>query len=311
MRKNCFSVLGCLWVLLLMQGCFFKNRPDFITPILKSEVTITLKSTAKKRPVTLYFEVLDLNGDEARYFREFLEKLEKGDREAIKNINKPLPLPFRVYNRPDAVDKTPLVQAIDYALGKRYRPKSGGDVDFNAARYLLEKGADPNTGIHELCSSLWLSGEVGKCGLVLLLSYGAQLDIEDSNLPFMNRRRHLTPGYTPLNYLEDGTPWISQRLRAQYAEKEEEPAPGSEKKPMSPEEIAAAAWRYNAWKREIKPEEQKELKKQYFTDVANQLDATPQHKGTRLNKAFVDYIEKAGVEDNVGANLMQRLRQRT
>lgn len=167
MLKHYFSVLWFMWALWLMQGCSFKKGPDFTTQILKSEVTITL---ADKEPVTLFFETIAFRGRDIKPFRELLEKLARGEK---VDINKPL---IDVPNI-DNIGSTPLEIAIDYGLGKCYTRGAIVDENFNAARYLLEQGANPNTAIHTLCSQPWSHGALGQRGLALLLSYGAQLDI--------------------------------------------------------------------------------------------------------------------------------------
>ena len=289
MRKHCSSVLMSLWILLLTQGfggCFFR------TPIIKSKVTITLENGHSK---TLYFEVLDLNGDEAKPFREFLEKLQRGDREAIANINKPLNPVFYV-SSPDRGGYTPLEIAIEYGLGKLYH---GGDKDFHAARFLLEKGADPNTAIHTLCSQLSSHEEDGQRALVLLLSYGASLDDPQ--------------GETMCTaYLEDREPWIPQWLRWKHYDEKERSLPRPREKPTDPDGIAAEeaaeALRCAAWRTAIPSDEQKARKTKYFTYIAQELLKPENNRGKPLDASFVSYLEE---KTQVNSKLVNQLNSRT
>ena len=269
MRKHCFSVLCSLWMLLVMQGCQ--------TRAVKSHVIITLDN----KPVTLHFETFKYIGRNAKPFIELLEKLERKEEVAI---NEPLSDP----TVDGGVGNMPLEEATKYGLGELYRPTHGGDTDFYAARYLLAKGADPNTAIHELCSELRFHGAVGKRGLVLLLSYGARLDIQNKELPY---RRIGTPSYTPLRSLEGNTPWIPQSLRKEY-----EKQAGS-KEPLSEPPTA--------WETAMPPEEQQERKTKYFTDIAEQLLKPENNRGNRLHPSFVEYLEE---KTQVGRELIERLK---
>lgn len=262
--KSSFSLPWFLWLLFVWQGC---------TSIVKSNVTITLDDGQR---ITLCFEYL-YGQDATKPFRELLEKLEAGE---DVDINKSLEELFTY---------TPLMQAITHALGR-----GNYDPHFYAARYLLEHDADPNvltyppddrgfqtTAAHNLCRSLRGKREVGIRGLALFLSYGARLGIKDTN------------GRKAINYLEKCEPWISEELRKKY---EEEPDSSQEgqAKPLHDENKPPAP---PAYKSAISQERQKELKKAYFTEVAEALRKLPQYRES-VDKEFLNYIQKAGVDDN-------------
>ena len=262
--------LYMIWLVGLIsvgQGC---------TSVVRHNVTITLKNGQR---VTLYFEHLDVHYDHTKPFRELLEKLEAGEE---VDVNKPLE---------EEHPSTPLMYAITYALGRKdYDP----DPHFYAAQYLLEHGADPNllssphyngfqeTATHDLCDSLGRKRAFDIRGLALFLSYGARMGIKD------------TGGRTAINYLEKYEPWISEELREKY---EEKPDPSQERKskPLHKEEKPPAP---PAWKSAISQERQKELKKAYFTDIAEALRKLPQYRDA-VDKAFLNYIKEAGVDDEL------------
>ena len=264
-----------LWLSLAVQGC--GSCCFLCSPVIKSSVTITLDD----QPITLQFANLGVHED-AKPFRELLEKLEAG---------KPVDV-----NKPDELGETPIEMAVEYALGNRYSYQGCRDENFYAVRYLLVHGADINlkhsfknsesTALHRLCASLRGKGEVGIRGLALFLSHGAKPDIENTNHK------------TPLDYLEEDEPWVSEELRERYEEQDKGDQPKS--KPLHDEDRPPPAW-----KAHISLAERGRLKQVYLTRVAQGLLKTKQHKP--LNTAFADYVAQAGVE----MSLVQQLRSRT
>lgn len=180
-------------------------------------------------------------------------------------------------NEPQASRMLPLEMAIRYALGRFYNNEGNEDTNFYAARYLLAHGADPDdlrigfSAMHALCASLGFEREIDIRGLSLFLSYGARLDIKDED------------GETPIDILERYKPWISEELREQLD------------------------WGTATSKREKKrlKGEQKRLKKEYFTEVAEKLFDLKQHRRP-VDPKFLKYIKKAGVDSKLVNKLSAR-----
>ena len=283
--KKPITVLCLLWLSLAVQGC--ESCCFLCSPVTKSSVTITIEG----QPTTLHFANLGIH-ENAKHLREVLEKLERGE-------------PVDV-NQPNECGEIPLAMAVHYALSDRYcfSHQDARDENFYAARYLLMHGADVNakahpfghesTAAHELCATLRGKEEVGIRGLVLLLSYGAKLDIQDKH-----HKSDVKPK-TPIDYLEKAEPWIPEALREQYEKKDK--SEESKSKPLHPEEKSTQP---PAWKAHVTLSEQRSLKQQYWTQVVQALLQAQQHKP--LHAAFVDYVAQAGVE----AGLVQQLQDRT
>ncbi|XWN34837.1 MAG: hypothetical protein ROO73_04515 [Roseivirga sp.] len=222
------------------------------------EATITVNG----KPKTFYFTHLrHVHEDHTKHLREVLKKLESGESVAV--------------DEPSEYGSVPLSSAIDYAIHSGSDP----DSDLDIARYLLEHGADVNVGesytpAHVLCSlNIAHKPERGIAGLTLLLSYGAKLNIKSKGRE------------TALDLLEEGAPWIDEKMREPYS---------NQGKTYPP-----------AWKQQISPAMQEAHKKVYLTKIAKALLKTTKHKP--LDTSFVDYAGKAGVE----ASYIQRLGSRT
>lgn len=234
-------------------------------------VTITLDG----KKTTLCFKIYHYQ-DRSRHLSTILAQLEAGEPVAIDQLNKS--------------GTPPIKEALYFDLE--------GGRNFDVTRYLLMHGADVNvknhpyacetTAAHCLCSAFWCRGEMDIRGLVLLLSYGAKLDMQDRS------------GRTPIDKLEGSEPWIPQALRKQY-EETSEPLQAGPQQPLP----AAKEKAPSAWKAHVSSAEQRRRKQDYFTKIAQALLNTEQHKP--LNAAFVDYVAQAGIE----ARLVQQLSSRT
>ena len=265
MSKKSFSVLWFLWLLLLVQGCAVKYK-------VRNTATITLEG----EPITLQFSYHTEFGSKMNPLRDILETLEEGKYAAINKPRNVLGLAL-----------IPLEMAVKYALDDYwYNGEGNQDTHFYAAQYLLAHGADPDvkhppegkysvhrqyTATHTLCFSLRRKREVDIRGLSLFLSYGARLAIKDED------------GKTPIDILESTKPWIPAELREQL---DWETAPSKKER------------------KRLKGE-QKRLKKEYFTEVAEALCGLKQYRKP-VDPKFLKYIKKAGVDSKLVNELSAR-----
>lgn len=295
MSKPRFILLWPWWVMLVLQGCYDDTTPS--VPVYKKHVTITLKG----QPIIISFETR--GEDYNKPFREVLEKLEKGER---VDLSKPLDS-SRVYYSAN----TPLEEAILRANSFPYVSTDRQASGFAIAHYLLEHGADPNTAIHRLCENLkYLKEDIS--ALVLLLSYGAQLDLpnEEGKIGI-----DLLKGKTGIDLLNRFKPWSSNR---RFGKDSDTSSVSSDELAAEAAAKAAEASLRPAWKEKITKEKLKstlaymikneKLKTEYFTNIVQQLLTINWSKNQRLHPSFVKYLEE---ETHVAKDLVEQLRKKT